>query len=151
MNNQKAFEVELFAKQHYRKLLTAKSSLAKTMHPNPPPNPIRTISPLDRYEHQTENSKICHKLREIYKCPETTFRKYRRSSDKKTKPSRNHSTREENRSITQDNLGIFERILCAKSTISEDWKARERQLKRYGKLARKKTAQTDECLFNAYQ
>lgn len=37
---------------------------------------------------------------------------------------------------------MFERILCAKSTISEDWKARERQLKRYGKLARRKTGQS---------
>jgi hypothetical protein len=32
MITQKAFEADLFAKQHYRKLLTAKSSLSKLAH-----------------------------------------------------------------------------------------------------------------------
>lgn len=73
MNTQKAFEAELFAKQHYRKLLTAKSSIGKMLKratsPGPVPLPVSSLTPLDRYEYQTTNNKICSKLREIYKCP----------------------------------------------------------------------------------
>lgn len=146
MSTQKAFEAELFAKQHYRKLLTAKSSLSKLPHRNSPktiPTPTRTVSPLDRYEHRATNTKICLKLREIYECPKTPLRKYRRSSEKNAKSALASTVREQNRSISKENVDMFERILCARSTITEDWKARERQLKRYGKIARKKTIQAD--------
>lgn len=79
---QKAFEAELFAKNHYRKLLTAKSTLTPRV-PQPHLTITHGLSPLDRYEHRTANDKICSRLTEIYKCPETSFRKYRRSNSNK--------------------------------------------------------------------
>jgi hypothetical protein len=117
---QKAFEAELFAKHHYRKLLTAKSTLTPRVPHAPHPTITHGLSPLDRYEHRTTNDKICSKLTEIYKCPETPFRKYRRSnSNKGTGRSMYEQTvKQQGETISKDNVQMFERILCAKSSIA---------------------------------
>jgi hypothetical protein len=152
---QRAFEAELFAKHHYRKLLTAKSSLTPRATLPHPPTPHHGLSPLDRYEHRTTNNKICSKLTEIYKCPETAFRRYRRKSSSKGSGQSIHeqTMRQQGETISRSNVQMFERILCAKSSIAEDWKAREKSLKRYGKLTRKKSNKTanEDSLFEAYQ
>lgn len=121
---QKAFEAQMFAKNHYKKLLTAKSSLRhfKEKHRGSPQSISKTVTPLDRYEYNTTNAKICSKLTEIYKTPDTALRKYRRSKDKYSRSMNEQTLRQEHRTISKTNVDIFERILCAKSTVGEDWK-----------------------------
>jgi hypothetical protein len=108
MKSQRAFEAEMFAKHHYRKLLTAKSTLAEKMRPNKGSisyTANKTLSPLDRYEHRVTNDKICTKLTEIYKCPETALRKYRRKIREKSARSMNEQTlREQGKTIVKGNV-----------------------------------------------
>ena len=108
MTSQRAFEAEMFAKHHYRKLLTAKSTIAEKMRQNKGIifyTANKTLSPLDRYEHRERNDKICTKLTEIYKFPETALRKYRRNSREKRARSMSEQTlREQGKTIVKGNV-----------------------------------------------
>lgn len=106
---QKAFEAQMFAKNHYKKLLTAKSSLRHFKDP-PKGNAqsiAKTVTPLDRYEYNATNAKICSKLTEIYRTPDTALRRYRRSKDKYSRSMNEQTIRQEHRSISKDNVDIF--------------------------------------------
>jgi hypothetical protein len=66
--NLKAYEQQLFAMHHYRKLIAAKATITHFKEPKDSAHcHSRTLTPLDRYEYQLTNDKIRSKLVEIYK------------------------------------------------------------------------------------
>ena len=69
--NQKSFEAHMYAKQHYQRLLSARTTIS---HSNNRRNSLehstnRTLNPLDKFEFHLANEKLCNKLVEIYQVP----------------------------------------------------------------------------------
>ena len=61
--NIKAYEQQQFAKHHYRKLISAKTTLTHLKEPQSCIFPMsRTLTPLDKYEYRLANDKIRSKL-----------------------------------------------------------------------------------------
>ncbi len=46
---------------------------------------------------------------------------------------------------------MLDRIISTKSTIGEDWKAREKKLKRYNKMVRKSNVNDHDNLFSVFR
>jgi hypothetical protein len=135
------YQAEQYAKHHYRQLLTAKSSVRQlTARPSPASLP-RTPTPQDKYEFRLTNHKLCNRLTQIYEKPPSPSPRPARPRSSALRP---HA------SLEQDNMLIFERILTAKSTLG-DWKQREKQLKQYSKLTRKKQPHNADHFFQAFR
>ena len=74
------------AKHHYRKLISAKTTLTCFgRDAKPLPLTSRTITPLDRYEFNQTNERIRSRLIDIYKEPPSRVKTQRKRQKKRNK------------------------------------------------------------------
>ena len=149
--NQKTYEAQIYAKQHYLRLLSARSAVQqfKNGSRGRSYSSNRTLTPQDRFEYQLTNDKLCHKLMEIYQDPPRRPKPKQKRSKKEGGDGKGkalntvntlHSSLTNPQSVQSQNVRLFQRLLDVKSAVGEDWKKRKRSLKKYGKLTRKQSS-----------
>ena len=110
--NQKTYEAHQYAKQHYQRLLSARSSVGKMKRSNGDREYScnRTLTPLDRFEYQLTNDKLCNKLVEIYKEPPKRPKRMKKKNKKmivESEKAATHASLTQPDSIHCQNVKMF--------------------------------------------